>query len=72
MQNIGIDGSGTHSGISDKWNVNLSEKAIDVSHVLIEENAFAKQAIVNYFKKLKSEPALMNKWLGRIRSVFKK
>ncbi len=70
IQNIGIDGSGTHSGDSKKWQVNLSSKAIDVKQLAVSEQKENKRLIIDYFESLKSgnEPfirKLMNqlKWI---------
>ena len=36
VENIGIDGSGTHSGISDKWKVHLSSQPVPDRFLLLD------------------------------------
>ena len=55
-QNIGHDGSGTHSTIeNDTLNVALSPTPVMVGSIAIEENAAARQAVSEFFRK--SQPA---------------
>ncbi|TXB65417.1 glycosyltransferase [Vicingus serpentipes] len=53
VQNIGIDGSGTHSGISNSWDVNLSKTAINIVKQPAIENKLAKKQFIKYFNSLK-------------------
>ena len=49
-QNIGRDGSGTHSAITDEFlNVMLSPSPIDIGNVPVEENTQAREAIKRFF-----------------------
>lgn len=36
IKNIGFDGSGTHGGVSEKWNVYLNERIEDVHYIPVE------------------------------------
>lgn len=72
IQNIGFDGSGTHSGISDNWKVNLQTTPIDLLPITIEENIFARQAIRDYFMRIKSGiKSIFHQVLKKISSFFK-
>lgn len=46
IRNIGFDGTGTHGGISEKWNVHLNEKKQDIHYIPIEMN---KKLINSYY-----------------------
>ncbi len=70
IQNIGIDGSGTHSGISDKWTVNLSRVKVNVSKITIEENLKAKKLFVNHFDSINSW-SFLKLVTGKLKSIFK-
>lgn len=52
-ENIGIDGSGTHSGISESWKVHLSLFKTNIEKIKVEENSEAKRSFINYFKSIK-------------------
>lgn len=54
IQNIGIDGSGTHSGISEKYNVNFKGKEINLNKQEVKESKEAKKIIAEYFNELSS------------------
>ena len=50
VQNIGNEGSGTHSSdVSTTWDVTLFDKKINVLPIKIEEDKVAKNSISNYF-----------------------
>ena len=66
VQNIGFDGSGTHSSNSDKWNVKISEKVIEVKKISVMQNNAAYDLFKSYFNTLK--PSL----LYRIKKIIKK
>lgn len=46
IKNIGLDGTGTHGGISEKWKVHLNEKEQDIHYIPIEMN---KKLINSYY-----------------------
>lgn len=66
VQNIGFDGSGTHSGNSDRWNVKVSDRKLIVNKIELVQNIEAFEAFRTYFKTLK--PSLSY----RIKSAVKK
>ena len=55
VQNTGVDGSGTHSGNSQKWNVQLAEEEIAVRPIDPVENAAAKGAVRSFFLDLRKQ-----------------
>jgi hypothetical protein len=62
-QNIGRDGSGTHSTITDEsLDVMLSPSPIDIGNVPVEENAQAREAIKRFFyaQRAQTSDALSN------------
>lgn len=73
VQNIGIDGSGTHSGAeSEKWTVHLAQKEVTVLPIKIEENSGAKQQMIDYFKSISTSPSLLNAIVGKLKLILKK
>lgn len=69
VQNIGIDGSGTHSGTSEKWSVDIATHPINVRPIAVKEDSMTKNKIIAYFKK-GNEP-IVKKWIKRIyRKLF--
>lgn len=56
VQNIGIDGSGTHSGQSDKWDVQLNHVVPQIGQIPVEENSEARQAVIRFFRELRRVP----------------
>lgn len=53
IHNIGVDGSGTHSGISTDFDVKLLNKEIKVGKLRIEEAKGAKEIIGDYFRQVR-------------------
>lgn len=73
VQNIGIDGSGTHSGISDKWDILLSDKQIVISAIPVQEHKAAKEQVSAYFKSLQlSRLSSIKAYILKTLSVLKK
>jgi hypothetical protein len=71
VKNIGIDGSGTHSGVSEKWNVILSSHKINVNTIEVAENLKAKKSIVNYFMSInKGNHPFIKRLLYRLKSMI--
>ena len=56
VNNIGIDGSGIHSGISTGWNSELAKQKIVTFDSVVKENNEAKKKIIDYFNSLKPSP----------------
>jgi hypothetical protein len=53
INNIGHDGTGTHSNIEKMYQVNISQKPIKQFPEIVEENAIAYQMIRNFLAKRK-------------------
>ncbi len=53
VQNIGIDGSGVHSGKSNEWTVDISNTPIQMRRIPIEDNLIARRAVTNFFLSMK-------------------
>ena len=51
VQNIGNDGSGTHSGATDRFGGDLAQQAPDLSSLIVEESAAARSAFERYFRE---------------------
>ena len=51
IQNIGNDGSGRHSGASERWDVELCNEQLDMNNLEIIESCCARQAFVDYFNR---------------------
>lgn len=55
VTNIGLDGSGTHSGVSDRWQGPLAENEPSVGGIPVEENQPARAAVADFFRDLGSD-----------------
>ena len=53
VQNIGMDNSGTHSGISDSYNVKLSETPVQVAQIALAESSAGYEFHRCYFRKIR-------------------
>lgn len=70
VQNIGIDGSGTHSGTSEKWEVELAKKKIIVNKINAIEHIAARKAIVAYFNSVKNNKSFLFKAIRKVKSII--
>lgn len=52
ITNIGLDGSGVHSGVSKNYKSALTTHAVAVKDIPVEENTIALQSIKNYFASI--------------------
>jgi len=52
VRNIGIDGSGTHSGTTNDFDVILSPDPIAVNAIAAEESAIALEAVRDFYRRL--------------------
>lgn len=66
--NIGVDGSGTHSGVSDDWKVNLLQHCPRIGTISVEENPHAREAVSHFFWNLRTIPVekRIGGWFRRI------
>lgn len=56
IQNIGLDNSGTHCDDNDHWSRSLSEKKDHSFPSIVQENQFARERMVEYFRSISKEP----------------
>lgn len=56
VQNIGVDGSGTHSGTSGKWDVQLATKCPEQGVNGVGEDVAARAAVAQFFREMQSVP----------------
>lgn len=68
IRNIGLEGSGTHCGASNAFDVKLAQNPISVKRIDIIEKLEVRRAIENYFRSLKSSPE--KKILSFIKNYF--
>lgn len=73
IQNIGNDGSGTHSGVTNKWEVSLTEKPVSLGSIELKENTKAKKIIADYFREIMGteKGSLIGKLKNKFRAILK-
>lgn len=59
VQNIGIDGTGIHSGNSSKWNVELKQHKLKNEKIPVKEDPFAKKEVTAFFKTIYRRPSFI-------------
>lgn len=50
VQQIGLDGSGTHCGVNEMFNVTLTDSPIELSDITIQESKQGRNAFIFYFR----------------------
>ncbi len=70
VQNLGIDGSGTHSGRSDRWRVELSETPVTVQRAESVEDPVVVERLQEYFRALKRPDPLWTRVVRRLRRMI--
>lgn len=70
IHNIGIDGSGTHSGKSEQFAVEIRNSPVMLAKIPIEENLSAKKIVSHYFASVfgTSKPSLFKRIFRKIRT----
>lgn len=71
VANIGIDSSGTHSGTSSKWEVELSSRPLNVKLNEVREDREAKKIISKYFRTISQPPTLLKRILNKLKGGSK-
>lgn len=68
IRNIGVDGSGTHSGVSDKWEGRMAKKCPATGTIAVKEDPQARAAIAQFFWELRMIPfdRRVKSWLRRL------
>lgn len=68
VQNIGIDGSGTHCGSTSIFDTDLSQQPVSIKKIPIKENSRSRKAFRRYFKP--EEESFLEKISEKLRSLF--
>ncbi|MCH1913286.1 glycosyltransferase family 2 protein [Leptospira noguchii] len=68
--NIGLDASGTHCEVTDRYDVDLSSTPIRIETIQIEENVFVRNLYRDYFRKL-SRSDLKTRIFVRLKQFLK-
>lgn len=50
VNQIGVDGSGTHCGVNEMFNVSLADSPIELSETVIQESKQGRNAFIYYFR----------------------
>lgn len=58
ISNIGFDGSGINSGVSDQWQVQLTDTPLNVETIPVENNEAARQAFARFFTDMRKSPMM--------------
>lgn len=69
VQNIGFEGDGVHSAKENYYDASLSEKAIIVSLLPVEECSIALKALMQFYKKINRANLIQR--IKRLSSLFK-
>lgn len=71
VQNIGVDGSGVHSGISTIWNVKIAQNKIEVKEIPVVEDKNSKKSIIKFFMALKkANNSLLRKVILKLKKII--
>lgn len=70
VQNIGIDGSGTHSGNSERWHVRMTKAEVRVEAKQPKEDRAIVERLEAYFRDLTRPQPLRTRILKRFRRLF--
>ena len=70
VQNIGIDGSGIHSGNSSKWNVELYQQKVNVKKITVVESSYAKKEVTAFFKTIYNKPSFLRSKISMLKEAL--
>ncbi len=68
VMNVGNDGTGVHSGITDQFDVEFSPGPIKVKAIPLEVDQHARQALIRYFFSIK--PGFLTKARFKLKKIF--
>jgi hypothetical protein len=68
VSNIGFDGSGTHSGESNAYDVELDEIPVRVKRIALQENEQARAALIEYHRRTRR--SISTRALSRLRRLL--
>lgn len=69
VQNIGMDNTGTHCGISSVYDVALTERRVDLSKVVVEPSSRAFNKFEAFFRT--SRPSLLSRVVQRVLKLIR-
>ena len=69
VENIGADGSGTHTGATDVFDVRLAEGPVKATRIAIEENKAARALVEKHFRAI--QPSTLRRLRNRARRLLR-
>ena len=69
VKNIGADGSGTHTGVTDVFDVRLTEDPVKATRIAIEESKAARALVEKYFRAI--QPSMLHRLRNRARRLLR-
>jgi len=69
VQNIGNDGSGVHSDVSNLFDVKLSDSPVIITDIPIRENTYCRSALADFYNSIK--PPLLTRVYRHIKLIAK-
>lgn len=67
VNQIGVDGSGTHCGVNEMFNISLTNSPIELSEAVIQESKQGRNAFIYYFRYV----MFYYKVKARLKRIFK-
>jgi hypothetical protein len=67
VNNIGMDKSGTHSGLTNEFDQNVAVSPINIGRIDVTENIFAREIIANFLRDKTSILNKLKRLINRIR-----
>ena len=67
VNNIGMDKSGTHSGLTNEFDQNVAVSPIEIGRIDVTENIFAREIIANFLRDKTSVLNKLKRLINRIR-----
>jgi len=68
VTNIGNDGTGVHSGVTDVFDVQLSPEPVKIKAIPLEVDQYARKALIKYFFSIK--PGFFTKARHKLKKIF--
>ena len=70
VRNIGTDGSGSNTGDTSSFDVDISDEKVALSDIEIVQSLYASQQISKYYKKISAKKSLLKKVLNRVLKIL--
>lgn len=71
VRNIGTDGSGSNTGDTSSFDVDISNQKVAFSDIEIAQSSYATQQISRYYKKINAKKGILEKALNRLLKILK-